>query len=796
MTKKSFEEKLIELEKSIQFLEGIRDNAAHAIISTDTEGLITSFNKKAEEILGYKESELVGKNNPGVFHDLDEVVQRTQEFSEKLGIELTPGFKTFVCHTDLGLENQFEWTYVRKDGSRFPVNLSITTLKNKKGETTGYLGIAQDITEKKKLEEEVNRKNFQLEQAQAISKMGSWSFDLESQKISWSRELYNIFPESIENGPPSFERHMSTVHPDDRGMWLETVEKCIADGQPYFMLFRTFKKEAEGEVVWVEAYGQGQFEEGKVVSMSGTCQDITDKVLREKEMALILENNKIGIWKFNPINNELFWDQSMYELFEIQSKGFSGAYDAWSQCLHPESARQAQNDFEQALLGHGNFESNFKILTKDGKVKHIGARALIDRDNQGEAVFVTGINWDRTKEQQAIEQLEIRARELELAEKAKSDFLANMSHEIRTPLNGMLGMLNILRETIMDDEQQAMLETITESSEMLLTILSDILDLSKIDAGKMTLEKVDFEVNKTLRGLTQLVGAKAFEKSNKIIFDPNREELWLRGDITRIRQILGNFLSNAVKFTENGLIEVGYKLKEGHLSDLKKVCFYVKDSGVGISKEAQERLFQDFSQADSSITRKFGGTGLGLAISARLAQLMKGEVGVESEVGKGAIFFLELPLEVSDGAKKTDKKSEVIQEMGSQFPHKILVAEDNKTNQAVVKLTLKKIGYECDIVENGLEVLEALSKNCDYTIIFMDLQMPKMDGISAAKKIRETYGAKAPPIIALTANAFSSDKIACREAGMSDFLTKPLNKTELSSILLNFHPSVQKKRSA
>jgi PAS domain S-box-containing protein len=404
---KAYEEILQErnkkLNESLQFLKTIQDNASHGIISINTIGEITSINLKGEEIYGYSGDELIGKKTPAIFHDPAEIVSRSQEFSKKLGMEIPPGMDTFLCHTRLGLRNEFEWVQIRKNGEKFPALISITPIRDLLGEIVGYLGLVNDLSDKKELQREVHEKNQLLENAQSLAKIGSWNFDLTTGEISWSKEMFNIFPENIEDGEPEFEKHRSTIHPEDVEHWETTVNKCVSDGEPYKMVFRTFKKEDPSEHVFVEARGQGFLENGKVSWISGTCQDITESVFRERELSLILESNKIGIWKFNPLSNDLHWDQSMYELYEVKPSDFSGAYDAWQKTLHEDSFETAQKEFQEALASYGHFDTNFKIRTPKGEVLYIGGRAIIDRDHNGRAVFVTGVNWDRTKEHEAME---------------------------------------------------------------------------------------------------------------------------------------------------------------------------------------------------------------------------------------------------------------------------------------------------------------------------------------------------------------------------------------------------------
>jgi len=768
------------LKSSVNFLESILENASHGIIATTPSGIVTSFNKKFEELIGYSANEVIGKMVPDSWHEPSEAIAKTKIFNKKLGTNIEPSFKTFVIHSDHGLKNEFEWNYIHKDGTKVPVQLSITTIKDADGKTEGYLGFARDLRDQKQLKKEVKRKNKMLEEAQSLAKIGSWSFDLSSGSIEWSREMYNIFPERIEDGEPEFEKHKSTIHTDDVEHWESTVGQCIDNGKPYQMIFRTHAIDDVNKTVWVEARGRGHFEKGQIISLSGTCQDITESVLKERQISLVLESNNFGIWQFNPITNELMWDDSMYELYGIDKSQFSGIFDAWEKAIHPDSKEQAEKDFYDAINGKGNFESTFKIITLSGESRYVGARAIIDRDSDGKATFVTGVNWDRTKEQQIVE-------ELKLAERTKSEFLANMSHEIRTPMNGILGMLELLRDTRLDNDQTDMLDTILTSSETLLGLLSDILDISKIDADKLIISNNTFSLSHLSQSVCKLMSSRAKENGTKLFVNTEAQDLgWYEGDELRIRQILTNFISNAVKFTKNGEVKVGYKIIN---SEDKKdqIEFFVKDNGIGISESNQLKLFDAFVQADSSITREFGGSGLGLTICSKLAKMMKGELRIESKEGEGSTFYFRLKL------KQSAKVTKVIEIDKKQSKPKndllnILLVEDNKTNQKVFEMMLKKLGYKCSIAENGQEALDLLkSKGADfYSILFMDIQMPVMDGISATKEIRKIYPHSDLHIIALTANAFSNDKEDCLKAGMNDYIAKPLKKKDLADALFNF----------
>ena len=378
---------------------------------------------------------------------------------------------------------------------------------------------------------------------------------------------------------------------------------------------------------------------------------------------------------------------------------------------------------------------------------------------------------------------------LEQSNNEISRFLANMSHEIRTPMNGLLGMVSLLSDTKLSSEQNNMLETIKSCGKGLLHVLNDILDYSKFESGNLELERLDFELIKCIDEIIYLSSFEANNKNINIVLEIDQiTPKYLKGDVTRIKQILINFMSNAIKFTHAGDIKL-------LISSVKvdainyEVNFGIKDTGIGISEENQKKLFQAFIQADSSITRKFGGTGLGLAISAKLANAMDGKVSVESKEGVGSTFSLLLPLELAQSGlnsatnQQKSKASEKLSE--TAMTHQILVVEDNRINQIIAENMLRKLGLSCDIAVNGLEALTAVA-NKKYSLIFMDMQMPVMDGISATKKIVEKYGNKRPTIVAMTANAFQKDKDRCINAGMNDFIAKPIDLAELVRVLSQY----------
>jgi len=385
------------------------------------------------------------------------------------------------------------------------------------------------------------------------------------------------------------------------------------------------------------------------------------------------------------------------------------------------------------------------------------------------------------KLEQNNKELEIQKSKAEEANRLKALFLANMSHEIRTPLNGIIGISKMLEESELNTEQTELSKIITSSGENLLNIISDILDFSKIEAGQIQLEEIQFSLHEIICTIVKLLRFKSDEKgvSLKANIDKNVPRT-LVGDPYRLNQIITNLVNNAIKFTEEGSIRIVIDvLAEG--SENVELIFKIIDTGIGISEEGKKRLFKEFSQADTSTTRKYGGTGLGLSICQNLVTLMNGEIGVESEINKGSEFWFKLKLGFTEDVQlnKPKVKSDIPENL------KILYAEDNLVNQRITKFLLQKINANCDIASNGIEAFEMFKSN-DYDLILMDMYMPEMGGIESTKLIREFEKATANKpvfIVAVTANAFSEDRVACLDAGMNDFLSKPFKEAELMKII-------------
>ncbi|MGF1834325.1 ATP-binding protein [Photobacterium sanguinicancri] len=391
-----------------------------------------------------------------------------------------------------------------------------------------------------------------------------------------------------------------------------------------------------------------------------------------------------------------------------------------------------------------------------------------------------------SRKQRLFDLLEAR-KQAESANKAKSQFLAMMSHEIRTPLNGVLGLMDTLADSGLDNEQKSWLNQMDQSAQLLLTIINDILDLSRIESGNFELYHSKMRIQESIDLVVSQLKEQAIIKNIDLtayIEDSIPE--FIHGDKNRIAQIMFNLVGNAIKFTNEGAVHIVAKATEG------KIYVSVTDTGIGIAKEAQKNLFNPFIQADCSITRRYGGTGLGLAISQHLITKMRGEIRLESDLGAGSCFTMILPC-LNCNTELSEQRKEIYP--ASDHGLSILLAEDSQTNQLVAKLMLEKRGHKVQISNNGDEAIAMYNQNPNnYDIILMDISMPVLDGLKATQILRER-GYKIP-IIALTANAMDSDRILCEDAGMNDFLAKPIQVSELELILRKYQSITQAAKAS
>ncbi len=457
----------------------------------------------------------------------------------------------------------------------------------------------------------------------------------------------------------------------------------------------------------------------------------------------------------------------------------------WFELVHPDDALAVKDAWERVLATEGAFHVTCRICDHDGNWRTFDVNGLPQRDGEGHIVAWIGSHFDITERESTQLALAAAKEEAESANRAKSLFLANMSHEIRTPLNAIIGLTHLLRRDNMQPRQVDRLDKVDSAAGHLLSIINDILDISKIEAGKLKLEMEDFHLSSVMDHVRSLLADQAAAKGLGFTVDPDGVPVWLRGDAVRLRQALLNYAGNAIKFTERGGIVLRAVLLEQN-EDGVFVRFEIEDSGIGIAPEALPRLFNKFEQADIAISRTYGGTGLGLAITKRLAQLMGGDAGASSEPGKGSIFWLTARLHHGHGVMPTNafaRAADARQLILDRFRHSsVLLVEDNAINRELAMELLHGAGLAVDVAENGSEAV-SMARARTYDLVLMDIQMPVMDGLQATRSIRTIPEWQAVPIVAMTANAFADDRAACKLAGMNDFIGKPVDPDMLYALI-------------
>ncbi len=502
----------------------------------------------------------------------------------------------------------------------------------------------------------------------------------------------------------------------------------------------------------------------------------------------------MGIWDYDVVSNTLTWDAQMFALYGITRDQFGGAYEAWRAGVHPDDQSRGDVEIQMALRGEKEFDTEFRVLWPDGTIRIIRAIAKVTRDASGTALRMTGTNWDITEQKRSENdilkinrQLAEATAKAERATAVKSEFLATMTHELRNPLTGVLGFAEILAGTPLNEEQQSYTEGIRDSGIYLLDLINDVLDFSTIEKGVLAIHPAPFELAQLVKSSSELIRKSATDKGIafhcELAADVPEQ---ITGDERRIRQILINLLANAVKFTADGSVSLRVT-RSGEFLE-----FSIEDTGLGISSDALARLFQLFTQADSTINQKYGGTGIGLAVSQRLAEAMGGSISVVSAPGKGSTFTFRLPLEVpaggmapshlligADGASPSSPSAET-PVRPDDLP--VLVVEDNRSNSLMVGKMLQSLGYRVEFAGNGAEAVEAFAPG-KFLAILMDLRMPVMNGFEAVEIIRSRESGSRVPIIALSANVMSGSREIYLAAGMDDFLAKPFQMAELAEKL-------------
>jgi PAS domain S-box-containing protein len=638
------------------------------------------------------------------------------------------------------------------------------------------------------------RTNAHLERAQALSSTGSWEWDLVGGEIVWSDQMFRLLGVDRASTAPSVEAVLARVHPDDRACLETAVRTAIAEGSAFELDHRLVLPDGSVRVVH-EAGEAIRDSGGEVVRLIGAVQDVTQ--LRAAEAASrrsqdmlesMLRISPEAIVVTDPAGRILLFSAGAEAIFGYGADEVTGEL---VEKLMPQRFRSDHGrhvaEFAADARASLRMHSRGEILGRRKNGEEFPAEASLAKLETADGFVFTAVVRDLS-ERKTAEQRLIEAREEAVrASLAKSSFLANMSHEIRTPLNGVLGIAGALARTELTGRQAEMVHLIEASGRALEGLLSDILDLAKVDAGRMDIRAEPFDLCAMVRDTVALFRASAGEKGVglKLEIDPPAR-CWFRGDDLRIRQVLSNLLSNAVKFTAAGEVRVSVA-ELGASGEVRRVRFVVEDTGIGFAPEAAAWLLERFEQADGSITRRFGGTGLGLAICKSLVDLMGGTIEAASRPGVGSRFSVELPLRSVDQIPALGGEATTGAPNGDDRRMQVLLAEDHVINRRAVELILESLPIELTCVENGEEALNA-ARSRRYDLILMDMQMPVMDGLTAIRRIREHEAASATapaPICVLTANAMPEHQAAARQAGADAFLTKPIHAEALIAMVVD-----------
>ncbi|HHV97964.1 MAG TPA: PAS domain-containing protein [Clostridiaceae bacterium] len=515
----------------------------------------------------------------------------------------------------------------------------------------------------------------------------------------------------------------------------------------------------------------------------------------EKKCKLALEGGQFGVWELNIKNRKLFHLNNWKKNLGYEENDLDDALDTWLSLIHPDDIPEVYNTYNKHCKYREEYVVEYRIKCKNNSYKWIRSKGrIIEWDEDGESLRMIGTHEDISKERliqeelkERYEQLELLKQEAESANKAKSQFLANMSHEIRTPMNGVIATLQLLQSSNLTDEQRKYVDLLKNSADNLIAIIDSILDIAKLESGKIELNNEPFNLRETINNLyqTHLLSANAKGLEAGCLFDPNIDDEVI-GDELRLRQILTNLLSNAVKFTDKGYISFRARLISSD-DNWQKIEFSVKDTGIGIDESYKPKIFENFSQGDLSKKKKYMGAGLGLAISKQLAELMNGDIRFESEVGKGSTFYFTCTLKKKGDPREPvneknipDKKETHNQPANEKV---ILCIEDNLINQEIMESIINKRGYKYLAAYDGNEALEKLKEH-EVDLILMDIQMPGLNGYEVTNIIRNMEdNGRYIPIIAMTAYAMHEDRDKCIQAGMNEYISKPIDIDKLYNIL-------------
>ncbi|SHN07264.1 PAS domain S-box protein [Chitinophaga sp. CF418] len=750
------------------------ENSLGMMCKHDLQGNLTAVNKASADSVGYSIQELLTMSLyqivPPEYHsDLDQYLAKIR----------MKGKVTGLMHTRHKLGNIRIWLFN---------NVLVTDVQG----NTCVIGNAVDITERHELEIDLKRTKEMLERTNQVARIGGWEFDLIKHEVFWSTvtcEIHEVGPEF----KPTTENTMIFYEGEYRQQLDAVIDHAVRTGTPWQLELQITT--AKGHKLWVRSIGHAAFENGVCKRLFGTFQDINE---RKKASVAIQQSRKlledvlqsaseVSIIATDHEGIITLFNKGAEKLLGYSAAELTGKY-SWELLHSPDEVAARGKElselyrtpiegfriFTQIPELEGSEGREWTYVRKDGTTTIVSMVVTPIRDNTVITGYL-GIATDISKRKKAERELKEAKLQAEHASKAKSEFLANMSHEIRTPLNGVIGFTDLLMKTALNETQQQYVSIVNQSGNSLLSIINDILDFSKIEAGKIELDISKCDLLEFSSQASDILSFQAQQKGIEMLLNVSTDlPRFMWADVVRLKQILLNLLSNAVKFTDQGEIELEIRPLGHPRPGMTTIRFQVRDTGIGIHKSKQQKIFEAFLQEDISTTKRYGGTGLGLSISNKLLALMGSQLQLESSPGKGSTFFFEITVKTEDGAPIAWENIDLVKN--------VLIVDDNEHNRTILKRMLQMKGIDSDEASNGIEAFQFLMTKQQYDVIMMDYHMPFMDGLETIRKIRTNFEElKKEPAIVLLHSSADDEKIlrACEELHVNQRLLKPIKIQEM-----------------
>jgi PAS domain S-box-containing protein len=759
---------VLESEERFRILVGgVQD---YAIFTLDPHGKVVTWNAGAELMKGYSADEIIGQSFSR-FYPQEDIDRGKPE--EDLQIAVSDDRFETECWRE------------RKDGSRFYANLVITAVRSRSGSLLGFSEISRDITERKRAEEAQHKSAEEFRAAFEDAPFGMCLSSLDNQLLRVNQALCQLLGYSKEE--LLAEGWRGLAHSDDLGRLRRAADE-MRIGRAASAEFEKRYIHKQGNVIWVHMrVSVVRDRRGEPAQFITHVQDITDRRHMEDELrklVSVVESSSDFIGTATMEGKVTFVNPAGRRMVGLDGTGLLPG--TILDFVSDGEQERFRNDVVPTILEKGRWdgETEFRHWKTATPIPMWQSIFQITEESTGRPIAMATICRDITERRRVEAQLVQAKQGAEAANRSKSEFLANMSHEIRTPMNGIIGMTDLVLDTELNSEQAEYLNMVKESAEALLTLLNDILDFSKIEAGKLEMDYLSFDLRKSLGEVVKTLAIRAQQKGLEFIFDVASEvPTNVVGDPARIRQVLVNLVGNSIKFTERGEIEIKVQT-EAQSAEGAVLRVSVRDTGIGIPVEKQKKIFEAFSQADSSTTRKYGGTGLGLTIVGQLVGLMGGKLWVESEAGKGSTFYF--TVQVGSGVAALPTESPDVSQLAG-VP--VLVVDDNTTNRRILEDSVIRWKMIPTVVAGAAAAIQtlqhALASGAQLPLVLTDAHMPDMDGFGLIEKIRQDPLLANVRIVILTSGGERGDAARCQELGVAAYLSKPFDRLELRDVLLH-----------